>query len=317
MGMLNWSNAFSMAGGAIATVGLEGVKASLEQDRIRLADQLAGAREATGDERRAAIAEKAAVSAAAREPATAAARENGILGVRAEASDNARKQEIREIAAAQKPLDDKTRTGMMNAFVGPMQTEGGTSLTATPEQLQKQFPLSDEQDEKNWLTAARQAGYIGPKDVMTNESRIVTATLMAKQREYATDTKLDIRQMQNDMLKYALDHKADPTERLGTLAVLGGNDRKIERAMDGQTRLQLKLDDITKGVNFDPKNPDAEFVSTQNKIKDLDRQITVMEAMNDSLARGLGVEMPAAKAGPPAAAPVTGALADPLGLRKK
>lgn len=52
MGMLNWGGAFSAAGGAVAAVGFEGVKASLEQDKIRLADQLAGTREERGDVRR-------------------------------------------------------------------------------------------------------------------------------------------------------------------------------------------------------------------------------------------------------------------------
>lgn len=44
MSLLNWSNAFSKAGGALADVGLEGVKAGLEQDKIRLADELAEGR---------------------------------------------------------------------------------------------------------------------------------------------------------------------------------------------------------------------------------------------------------------------------------
>ena len=45
MGMLNWSSAFSEAGKAIGVMGIEGVKASLEQDKIKLADELAGKRE--------------------------------------------------------------------------------------------------------------------------------------------------------------------------------------------------------------------------------------------------------------------------------
>lgn len=51
MSLLNWSNALSMAGGAAAQVGLEGVKATLEEDKIKLADQLATTREITRDER--------------------------------------------------------------------------------------------------------------------------------------------------------------------------------------------------------------------------------------------------------------------------
>jgi len=44
MGLLNWGNAFSKAGGALAEVGVEGMKAALEQDKIRLADELAEGR---------------------------------------------------------------------------------------------------------------------------------------------------------------------------------------------------------------------------------------------------------------------------------
>jgi hypothetical protein len=41
MALLNWGNALSQAGKAMATVGLEGVKATMEQDKIRLAADLA------------------------------------------------------------------------------------------------------------------------------------------------------------------------------------------------------------------------------------------------------------------------------------
>jgi hypothetical protein len=41
MALLNWGNALSQAGKAMATVGLEGVKSTLEQDKIRLAADLA------------------------------------------------------------------------------------------------------------------------------------------------------------------------------------------------------------------------------------------------------------------------------------
>ena len=51
MGILNWGAAFSSAGGAIAGVGMEGVRAALEQDKIRLADQLAEGRSVREGER--------------------------------------------------------------------------------------------------------------------------------------------------------------------------------------------------------------------------------------------------------------------------
>ena len=46
MALLNWGNALSEAGKSMQTMGLEGVKSVLEQDKIRLADELAGKRQA-------------------------------------------------------------------------------------------------------------------------------------------------------------------------------------------------------------------------------------------------------------------------------
>ena len=52
MALLNWGNALSEAGKSMQTMGLEGVKSVLEQDKIRLADELASKREETSDIRR-------------------------------------------------------------------------------------------------------------------------------------------------------------------------------------------------------------------------------------------------------------------------
>lgn len=56
MALLNWGNALSQAGKAMATVGLEGVKSTLEQDKVRLAADLAAKEGALSDERRATAA---------------------------------------------------------------------------------------------------------------------------------------------------------------------------------------------------------------------------------------------------------------------
>lgn len=53
MALLNWGNALSQAGKAMATVGLEGVKATMEQDKVRLAADLAAKEGLLSDERRA------------------------------------------------------------------------------------------------------------------------------------------------------------------------------------------------------------------------------------------------------------------------
>ena len=52
MALLNWGNALSEAGKSMQTMGLEGVKSVLEQDKVRLADELASKREETSDIRR-------------------------------------------------------------------------------------------------------------------------------------------------------------------------------------------------------------------------------------------------------------------------
>ena len=46
MALLNWGNALAEAGKSMQTMGLEGVKSVLEQDKIRLADEMAGKRQA-------------------------------------------------------------------------------------------------------------------------------------------------------------------------------------------------------------------------------------------------------------------------------
>ncbi|MDP3909034.1 MAG: hypothetical protein Q8Q14_01465, partial [Gemmatimonadales bacterium] len=71
---LNWSNALSAAGGAAAAVGLEGVRASLEQRKIELASRLSGERELASDTRRTA----AEVAREGRAPALAAATETAV-----------------------------------------------------------------------------------------------------------------------------------------------------------------------------------------------------------------------------------------------
>ena len=53
MALLNWGNALSQAGKAMATVGLEGVKATMEQDKVRLAADLAAKEGILSDERKA------------------------------------------------------------------------------------------------------------------------------------------------------------------------------------------------------------------------------------------------------------------------
>jgi len=53
MALLNWGNALSQAGKAMAAAGLEGVKSTLEQDKVRLASSLAAENEKASDARRA------------------------------------------------------------------------------------------------------------------------------------------------------------------------------------------------------------------------------------------------------------------------
>ena len=52
MGILNFGNALAEAGKGLAGIGLEGVKSMMEQDKLRLADELASAREEKSDIRK-------------------------------------------------------------------------------------------------------------------------------------------------------------------------------------------------------------------------------------------------------------------------
>lgn len=67
---LNWSNALSAAGGATAAVGLEGVRATLDQQKIELASQLAEKRQIGAEQRAPGVA---AATTTATADATAAA----------------------------------------------------------------------------------------------------------------------------------------------------------------------------------------------------------------------------------------------------
>ena len=73
MALLNWGNALSQAGKGLASVGLEGVKATLEQDKIRLAAKLAADESLLSDTRRTDAAKEAAVLLNTNQKAAAAA----------------------------------------------------------------------------------------------------------------------------------------------------------------------------------------------------------------------------------------------------
>lgn len=98
--MLNWSNAFSQAGTAAAAVGLEGVKASLEQDRIKLADQLAGARELARDNRQKEAQIETEERAITNAPRMQDAQRPGLLAL-AEGQSGIRINEARQTAIIQ------------------------------------------------------------------------------------------------------------------------------------------------------------------------------------------------------------------------
>lgn len=77
MGVLNWSNALSHAGGAAAQLGLEGVRSTLDQQKIELASRLAEQRQIGAETRAPGVA-------AATETAVGTARE-GLLAKNAAA----------------------------------------------------------------------------------------------------------------------------------------------------------------------------------------------------------------------------------------
>jgi len=80
MALLNWGNALSQAGKAMATVGLEGVKATMEQDKVRLAADLAAEEGILSDERKA----KSAIALAGTQGDIAATAASTLAGVNTE-----------------------------------------------------------------------------------------------------------------------------------------------------------------------------------------------------------------------------------------
>lgn len=81
MGALNWSNALSTAGGATAQLGLEGVRATLDQQKIKLASDLAEQRTIGAEQRAPGVA--AATTTATRDAEAGATVRNapGLLNV--------------------------------------------------------------------------------------------------------------------------------------------------------------------------------------------------------------------------------------------
>jgi hypothetical protein len=95
MGLLN--RGLSAAGYGVAQLGLDGFRASLEQDKIRLADQLAGARESASDTRREDIRREGRLSDINQDtdPAIIAkkgAAASGLINATTEAEANKRKK---------------------------------------------------------------------------------------------------------------------------------------------------------------------------------------------------------------------------------
>lgn len=78
---LNWSNAMSSAGGALGTVGLEGVRAQLDQQKIELASQLAEKRQVGAEQRAPGVAAATATATADANAASTVRNAPGLLDV--------------------------------------------------------------------------------------------------------------------------------------------------------------------------------------------------------------------------------------------
>lgn len=92
---LNWSNALSTAGGAAATVGLEGVRATLDQQKIELASRLAEQRQIGAEQRAPGVA--AATTTATADATAAATVRNapGLLDVEVKRKEGVAAAELR------------------------------------------------------------------------------------------------------------------------------------------------------------------------------------------------------------------------------
>lgn len=117
MALLNFGNALSQAGKAMATVGLEGVKATLEEDKVRLAAKLAAQEGLASDERKAAAAKEAATAQAEvnEKAASALAAVNTASATALVTAEKARVTEGRDFTAS---LADPNNKAAQNYLAG-------------------------------------------------------------------------------------------------------------------------------------------------------------------------------------------------------
>jgi len=109
MALLNWGNALSQAGKGMATVGLEGVKATMEQDKIRLAADLAAKEGILSDTRRA----EAALDLAGKQGEIAAEAARTLADVNTASAQELKDRSLAEIAARNK--GPEALAALMNA----------------------------------------------------------------------------------------------------------------------------------------------------------------------------------------------------------
>ena len=127
MALLNWGNALSQAGKAMATVGLEGVKATMEQDKVRLAADLAAKEGILSDERKA----KSAIALAGTQGDIAATAASTLAGVNTEtAKQLAATNQLTAEALVKAKREDPAELAALNASLSARALNEFTLSTA-------------------------------------------------------------------------------------------------------------------------------------------------------------------------------------------
>ena len=177
MGMLNWGAAFSKAGDAMASVGLEGVKATLEQDKIRLADELAEGRSVREGERGEARSvregergEKRTIAAEQRQPALRAGilnAETPILREREEASANLRVE-----------TDKRTRQGQLDVEYSADNIAKKVKALETVGAAEAKIKLNAEME--SIVGRAKEPGYLDAVRAIARAQQVLTPGQLAE-----------------------------------------------------------------------------------------------------------------------------------------
>jgi hypothetical protein len=149
MALLNWSNALSAAGGATARLGLEGVRATLEQEKIELASALAEKRQIGAEQRAPGVAAATTTATADAQAAATIRNAPGLLGVKAMESEAVLKAKLKEfeaLAPLQRQAAIDTEVAKVKALATPEMLAAVKSIEQAKHIVDPQYSLMPQAD---------------------------------------------------------------------------------------------------------------------------------------------------------------------------